>query len=128
LASPRFFCSFINMGFFSKLFQKDPLENSVLVMNDNIEQIIPDHCDEKFNVLWQGDYQADPKSLVYYICVQTDKAKKELYEDRQLNRKFQLLLENCQYPEDARSSVRFKFESQQTVDRECSGSWNLHLK
>ena len=116
------------MSFFNTLFQKDPLRDSVIFINDNIENIMPDHTDEKFNIIWYGDYHADPKSLVYWICVQTDKEKHALLADVGLNKKLRLLLDKYEYPEDARSSVRMGFESQEAVDRESNGSWDVHFK
>ena len=116
------------MSLFNALFKQDPLQNKVLAINENIEEVIPDHSSAKFNVIWYGDFETDPKKLVYCVRVQTDQEKYELMEDAQLIKKLRLILEKYDYPQDAQSFVKISFESQETVDRESGGSWDLHLK
>jgi len=119
------------MSFFKNLFtsQTDTdLKNVIAIINDNFELIVQGHTDERFNVLWFGDYQADPKNLVFWICVQTNAERDFLKTDAGLNRKLRGLFEKYDYPADARDAVQINYESQQTVDRESGGDWHQHLK
>lgn len=119
------------MSFFKNLFAtqtQTDIKNVIAIINDNFELIVQGHTDERFNILWFGDYMSDPKNLVFWVCVQTDAERDFLKADTILNRKLRGLFEKYEYPADAQDLVLIGFESQETVDRESGGNWNQHLK
>lgn len=119
------------MGFFKNLFAPAPgndLKQKIAIINDNFELIVQDHTTERFNIMWYGAYDIDPKDLVFWICVQTDDERDLLIVDDVLMRKLRGLFERYEYPEAARNKVHIGFESQQTVDRVSGGNWFQHFK
>ena len=83
---------------------------------------------ETFWIHWYGAYSVDPKHLVYWICVQTDKERDRLITDNALHVRLRAVLDRVNYPASARGHVHMGFECQETVDRESGGSWQLHWK
>lgn len=94
----------------------------------DIKSLVNPICEEKFWVEWYGAYDIDPKNLVFWICVQTDKTKKRFESDPNLSNNIRPLFENYNYPDQAREHVYIGFESQETVNRESNGDWYLHFK
>ena len=90
----------------------------VLSMNFNI----------KFSVIYYGAYEINPKYLVFWICVDTDKIKAELERDEELKNKLKNVLIKNEYPIEAIHNVQIGFESKETVNRESKGDWYLHFK
>lgn len=56
----------------------DKLKTKIERINKEIESLTSKFCTEKFSVINYGAFDIDHKYLVYWICVQTDKAKHEL--------------------------------------------------
>jgi hypothetical protein len=85
------------------LFSKHSIKRKIYDIQNDIINIVKPSCPEKFDVIWYGAYQIDPKNLVYWICVESDEIKDQL-------------------------AKYIGFESQETVDRESNGSWYAHFK
>jgi len=116
------------MGFFKFLYSKDSVKRKILDIKDEIQKTIEAVCDEKFWVIWYGAYQIDPKNLVFWICVKSDRMKLKLISDKELYSKLRQLLSTYDYPAEAIAYVGIDFESQETVDRVSDGSWYVHFK
>ena len=82
----------------------------------------------KYWVEWYGAYDIDPKYLVIWICVESDKVKSDLNSDSDLVNKLREILIKHNYPEKAVPLVHIGFESQETVDKVSNGDWSLHFK
>lgn len=104
------------------------LRRKILDMKDAMVQIVSPICPEKFWIDWYGAYEIDPKNLVFWICVETDRTKSLLKSNLNLLGELRYLLTRYDYPQQARESVHIDFESQETVDRESGGDWFLHFK
>lgn len=104
------------------------MKSIILAVKKEMQKIISNFSDEKFDVLWYGAYDIDPKNLVFWICVRTDSEKIRLESDIELIKILKELLVKYDYPEEARAFVHIGFESQETVDRESEGDWHLHFK
>lgn len=113
------------INYFSK---SDSLKEKIADIKGDIKKIVRDYCPEDCNVTWYGAYDIDPKYLVYWICIETDKMKKELENNITLNDKLRRVLDKHQYPANAQKYIRIEFESQETVDRESEGNWYYHFK
>ena len=109
-------------------YSKDSIKRKILDIKDDIEKLVKTHCDEKLFIYWYGAYDIDPKYLVYWICIKTDKEKAKLKEDLKLNSELRQLLEKHKYPTDALKFVHIDFESQETVDRKSKGNWYQYFK
>ena len=107
---------------------KKSLKNKILNIVDDIKGLVKPYCDEEFWIDWYGAYEIDPKYLVIWICVQTDKTKLQLISDNELKAKINYLLVKYDYPEKVRSLVQIGFESEETVKRESNGNWYNHFK
>ncbi len=113
----------------TKLFySKSSMKRKILDIKEDIEKLVSKDCKEKFWIDWYGAYDIDPKHLVFWICVQTDKMKLALKSNFELINEIRNLLVKHNYPEQARQSVFIDFESQETVDKESNGSWYQHFK
>lgn len=77
---------------------------------------------------WYGAYHIDPKYLVIWVCVKTDKEKIALSSDAGLLMRLRMVLDDVEYPKAARKSVHIGFESSETVNRESEGNWYQHFK
>ena len=104
------------------------MKRKILDIKEDIEKIISPICKEKFWVDWYGAYDIDPKNLVFWICVQSDKKKSELESNLELMSELKNLLVKYNYNEQARPFVFIGFESQETVNRESEGNWYNHFK
>jgi hypothetical protein len=109
-------------------YNKEVLKQKIQHIKDNIQRLITPLCAEKFSIIWYGAYDIDPKYFVYWICVQTDLTKNELENNTQLKGKLRQLLEEYEYPAEAKELVHIGFESQESVDRESKGNWWHHFK
>lgn len=116
------------MGIFNFFQSKNSLKRKITKIKKDIESIISTTCNEKFSVLQYGAYEINPKHLVYWICVDTDKIKNKLSNDKRLNELLRNVLVEAEYPTEAVNDVFIGFESQETVDRESQGDWYLHFK
>lgn len=106
----------------------DKLKTKIERINKEIESLTSKFCTEKFSVINYGAFDIDPKYLVYWICVQTDKAKHELENNVLLGQDLREILDKNDYPIDSRKHVAIGFESQETVDRVSKGNWWQHFK
>jgi hypothetical protein len=104
------------------------MKNKILAIKQDIENIISPICLEKFWIDWYGAYDVNPKHLVFWICLISDKMKTEFKSNTELLTRLRDLLAIHDYPEQARQSVFIDFESQETVDRESDGNWYHHFK
>lgn len=77
---------------------------------------------------WFGAYDINPKHLVYYICVETDRTMNELQKDSDLMRKLRTVLKEVNYPPEAQDQVSIIFASQETVNRDFQGNWYYYFK
>jgi hypothetical protein len=77
---------------------------------------------------WFGAYDINPKHLVYYICVETDRTRDELQKDSDLMHKLRTVLKEVNYPPEARDQVSIAFASQETVNRDFQGNWYYYFK
>lgn len=106
----------------------EKLKTKIERIKNDIENLTSSFCIEKFSVLYYGAFDIDPKYLVYWICVQTDKIKSELENNKELKQNLRQLLDKNEFPIDSRKYVAIEFESQETVDRESNGNWWHHFK
>ncbi len=106
----------------------DKLKTKIESIKKDIKNLTSKFCDEKFSVAYYGAFDIDPKYLVYWICVQTDKVKHDLENNEFLRNDLRELLDKNDYPIDSRKHVAIGFESQETVDRESNGNWWHHFK
>lgn len=104
------------------------MKGKIIRIEDDIKKLIKPHCKEKFWIERYGEYNINPKNLVFWICVQTDKMKEKLKSHSDLENALRLLLDRYDYPIQARKHVHIGFESQETVNRESNGDWYLHFK
>lgn len=116
------------MNIFYNLLFKNSIKSKIYRIKKDTKKIIKAKCNEKFWIYSYGAYEIDPKHLVIWICVQTDKMKNELAVNSEVNESLRLLLEKNNYPDESRNSVFIGFESQETVDRESDGNWYHHFK
>lgn len=116
------------MGIFNIFQSKNSLKRKIKTIENEIKKIVSIVCNEKLSLYWYGAYEIDPKHLVFWVCVDTDKMKRQLETNENLNNQLRDLLVKYEYPEEAISSVHIGFESQETVDRESKGDWYLHFK
>jgi hypothetical protein len=117
------------MGILDLLYwKKDSLKMKIQNIKKDFEIIVLKFCSEKFSVLHYGEYRINPKHLVFWITVETDKMKSKLIENKVLNNELRNVLVQNHYPEEALYDIHIGFESQETVDRESNGDWYLHFK
>jgi hypothetical protein len=116
------------MGIFDIFKSRNSLKRKVIKIEEEIKEIVSRNCSEKFSVLHYGEYNINPKYLVFWICVQTDEMKMKLENNNELNAELREILVKVEYPSLAINDVQIGFESQETVDRESHGDWYLHFK
>ena len=109
-------------------FDKDLVKRKILDIKSDMGKIIQPVCTERFLIDWYGAYDIDPKHLVYWICVQSDKVKNKLIANVELMVTLRALLEKHQYPAESQKFVHIGFESQETVNRESKGNWYYYFK
>jgi hypothetical protein len=103
-------------------------KRKILDTVDHIKLIIHPICKEKFWIEWYGAYDIDPKNLVLWICVESDKVKSEFESNSKLLEELRETFLKNNYPEQAIPFIHIGFESQETVDRESNGNWYNHFK
>jgi len=113
---------------FSSFFGRESLKSKVKRIKRDMKGVVRSYCEEKFWIDQYGAYDIDPKFLVFWVCVQSDKVKHQLELNRDLEEKLQMLLPGNDYPSEAIGEVKIGFESQETVDRESDGNWFYHFK
>lgn len=104
------------------------LEKKIEFIKEEMKKIISLHCNEDFSILHYGAYEINPKYLVFWICVETDKMKVKLKNNKNINKNLRELLLKNNYPKEAINDVYIGFESKETVDRESKGDWHLHFQ
>lgn len=110
------------------LYRKGSLKRKILDIQAEIKVSVKKHFIEKFSIIWYGAYYIDPKHLVFWILVQSDKDKDYLKSNELLKQDLSDAFVKHDYPIEARRFVSVDFESQETVDRESNGDWYLHFK
>lgn len=111
-----------------KFLKGDSLKGKIRDIKRDVEILVGHTCKEKYRVIWYGAYNIDPKHLVFWICVESDKIKLELKSNKKLMDDLRNLLVIYDYPKSARENVIIDFESQETVDRDSNGDWYGHFK
>jgi hypothetical protein len=71
----------------------------------------------------RGSSYVDPQRLAFFITTATDAESSKLRETQGLYEQLCDALRQAGYPPAAVPSVKFRIESQQTVDRDYGGSW-----
>lgn len=80
-------------------------------------------------LIWSfGAYYIDPKHLVFVVGVPEDKDKVLLISNDTFTASMKELLVKFNWPVQARASVVFDIESQETVNRENNGNWWYQYK
>ena len=97
------------------------LSRAVRRARREIEAIARQYCAAARADSFRG---ATPKHLAFRIAVSTDNERDHLRGQRNLYQQFCEALAHAGYPSDAIPSVRFRIESQETVDRDYGGSWH----
>ena len=85
-----------------------------------IEAIARHHCP---NAEVSSRRGATAKHLSFRIAVNTDKERDCMRAEPNLYQQFCNALVRVGYPSEAAPGVRFRIESQETVDRDYGGSW-----
>lgn len=116
------------MKLFKYFFSKKTLKGKIIHIEDDLKKIIKPLCKEKFWIERYGAYEINPKNLVFWVCVQTDKTKVSLESKQDLKRKINSLFIKYHYPKEAIEDVFIGFESQENVNRVSDGNWYLHFK
>lgn len=116
------------MNTVKKIYLKIILKRKILRIKSEMKKIITPLCKEKFWIDWYGTYEINPRNLVYWICVESDKQKNLLKFNIELQKELKDLLVEQDYPCDAIKYIKINIESQETVDRESEGSWYYHFK
>lgn len=116
------------MGLFNLFYSNNSIQDKIYNIKNDMYNIILPICDEKFWVESYGAFEINPRNLVFWICVKSDKVKSELQLNQNIQTELRSLLEFYDYPELARDNVFIGFESQETVDRESKGNWYHHFK
>jgi len=63
------------MNILKYLYAKTSMKRKILDIEEDIRSIIQPICKEKFWITWYGAYDIDPKFLVFWVCVESDKTK-----------------------------------------------------
>ena len=116
------------MSIFHIFYSDKSIQKKIIYIKSDIKTFIKPLCREHFWIDSYGAYEIDPKSLVIWICVESDKVKSELESNLDLLNKLKNVLVKYKYPEHARVHVKIGFESQETVDKESNGNWFHHFK
>ena len=119
------------INFFKKLFKISPMRQKILKIKKDLKLVVKSHCKENFWIDWYGAYEFlpnAPESLMFWICVKTDKEKMILLSNQKLESEFREILKMNSYSVEAVMLVGFGVESQETVNREYDGDWYLYFK
>src|SRR5205085_5421889 len=103
------------MGLFKFIYSKQSMKRKILDIKDDMIKLVKIVCNEKVWINSYGAYDIDPKYLVFWICIDTDKVKKQLRENNSLMNDLRELLVKHNYPMESRQFVKIDFESQETV-------------
>jgi hypothetical protein len=109
-------------------YNPNSLKGKILDIIYDMKKEFKRYYKDRFWIDWYGAYDIDPKYLVIWICVKTDATKSKLESDTALSNDLRATLKKHRYPEQAIPLVHIGFESQENVDRESNGDWNLHFK
>lgn len=85
-----------------------------------IEAIARQHCPTAKVDAFRG---ATPKHCSFRVAVVTDRERDHMRGESQLYQQLTGALQRVGYPADAVPFVRFRIESQETVNRDHGGSW-----
>ena len=116
------------MNIFKFLYPKNSLKRKIFFLKDDMKKTVSEVSTEDVRIDWYGAYDIDPKYLVFWICVKTDREKEKLIANKELYARLRNLLSKYNYPLEARKYVFINFESQETVDKESDGNWYYHYK
>lgn len=86
------------------------------------------YCTEKYWIMIYGDYYVKSKNIVVLIAVNSNTMKNKLESNQLLLKELKKIFEKNNYSKEDIKSIRFYFESQETVDLESKGDWHLHLQ
>jgi hypothetical protein len=116
------------MGLFKFIYSKQSMKRKILDIKDDMIKLVKTVCSENVWINSYGAYDIDPKYLVFWICIDTDRAKKQLKENYSLMNDLRELLVKYNYPIESRQFVKIDFESQETVQKKSNGNWFEHFK
>ncbi|MCX8525026.1 hypothetical protein OF897_13990 [Chryseobacterium formosus] len=116
------------MSIFKFLYSKNNIKRKILDIKDEMRKEVSSFTSEKVRVDYFGAYDINPKNLVFWICIESDKEKNKLKNDTLLMNMLKNLLIKYNYPRSAIELIFIDFQSQETIDREYAGNWYYFYK
>lgn len=116
------------MSFLKFIHSKQSIKRKIIDIKDDMKKLVKKTCNENVWINSYGAYDIDPKFLVFWICIRTNKAKQQLKGNFELMNELKQLFVKHDYPLEARKYVIIDFESNETVQKKSGGNWFEHFK